>query len=98
MGQVLDLILLFTSVYISFAEASSEEGRVAVGILDSLRVSAKRGEVFCPGGRWGDEPDCVLQMLLGGVDALVFAGGIGGEPRRRKVVGDKGSGIFENLD
>ena len=46
---------------------------MAVGILDSLRVSAKRVEVFCPGGRWGDEPDCVLQMLLGGVDALVFA-------------------------
>ena len=53
------------SIYLTSAEGHSGKSTIALGVLDALVRTAPRVGVFRAIARSTDEPDYVLQMLLG---------------------------------
>ena len=53
------------SIYITSAEGHSGKSSIALGVLDTLLRSIERVGVFRPVARSTDEPDYVLELLLG---------------------------------
>ena len=53
------------SIYITSVEGHSGKSSIALGVLDTLLRSVERVGVFRPVARTSDEPDYVLELLLG---------------------------------
>ncbi|WP_309620554.1 phosphate acetyltransferase [Salinibacterium sp.] len=53
------------SIYITSAEGHSGKSSIALGVLDTLLRTVERVGVFRPVARSTDEPDFVLELLLG---------------------------------